>query len=407
MAKFARYLPEFGWQPTVVTVQPIVYLAQDESLSSDLARVRVIRTDSWDPQRLLMKFKRQNKPVAAQNTGSTNPGKLLQFINQKLFSFFLIPDSKVLWNPLLYKSITRLLHGEKFDVVLTSSPPHSTHLVGKKLAAKYGLKWVADFRDDWAGGHVVFEPTRIHRWVNHRLQKAVLAGADAVICASPGIRSTFLDKTVTTDKFHIITNGYDIADYPPASKSTDKHCFTLCYCGVISRFSDPASLFKALLLFKIKYPVSWKQLRIQFVGHDASGKLADMVHKNSLDDLVEIIGFKPHNQALQYVVNADALLLLATGNDRDTFIPGKIFEYFGAQKPILGISNVKDTSELLQKYSMARFLSIDKPEEIADALHDLMSTNLQILPGDLAFIEQFNRKTQTEKLANIFNGLKS
>mgnify|MGYP003809057241 CR=1 FL=1 len=405
MAKFAKYLPEFGWQPTVFTVQPIVYWAQDESLLNELDNVRIIRTDSWDPQRLLKKIRRHDKSVAS--LASVKPGQVMQFLNQKVLAFFLTPDSKILWNPVLYKSITNLLHEEHFDAILTTSPPHSTHLVGKKLASAFGLVWIADFRDDWAGGHVVYEPTPLHRWYNKRLQNAVISEADAVISASPGIKAAFLEsnRNCNAGKFHIITNGFDPADYPPITRKRNDNQFVLCYCGVISRFSDPSQLFMALLLLKEQYPASWKRLNMQFVGHDASGQLAELIRRNELGDKIETVGFMPHDRALQYVVNADALLLLATGNKQDTFIPGKTFEYFGAQKPVFGISNVKDTSELLQQYRMSMVVANDNPQTIAGALDKFMHINWQIQNTDLAFIEQFNRKTQTEQLTKILNGL--
>jgi len=403
-AKFAKYLPEFGWSPTVITVKPIAYWAQDLSLLTDLEDIRIIRTESNDPQRLLKKFK-TTKETAPECDTITKSNSLLQKLNKNVFSFFLVPDSKLLWNRYVFKAVERLREQEYFDALFTTSPPHSTHLVGKKIAKTFGMKWVADFRDDWAGGHVVYEPTPVQKWINKRKQKSVIQAADAVICVSHGVKAIFEKETDSGEKFNIITNGYDESDFskPKIKDNTDKYVF--CYCGVISKFSDPTGLFQALKIMKEKYSFTFAKLKFRFVGHDATGKMAGMVDSFGLGDIIDLIGFKPHSEALKYLINADALLLLATGKTTDTFIPGKAFEYLGAQKPVFCVSNVTDTNNLLGQYSMAHVIDPDNPEAIANHLNSFIEQKWTIQQRDIKFIQQFNRRNQTKQLTEILNRL--
>ena len=403
-AKFAKYLPEFGWSPTVITVKPIAYWAQDKSLLNDLEGLRVVRTGSFDPQRLLKKIN-DTKKTNTENISSTANNNFLQKLNQNVFSFFLVPDSKLLWNSHVCKTVERLLKQEDFDALFTTSPPHSTQLAGKKIAGKFGLKWVADFRDDWAGGHVVHEPTPVQKWVNRRMQRAVIKAADAVICASNGIKSGFKVDTNFTEKLFVITNGFDADDLsvPIVKKKNDQ--FVFCYCGVISKFSDSTALLRALEILRKKNPLTFNKMKFRFVGYDATGRFKEMVNAYGLGNTIELVGFKPHNEAMQFLVNSDFLLLLATGKKTDTFIPGKTFEYFGAQKHVFCISNVTDTNQLLAQYSMTHVTAPDSPETIANSLDDFINKKWTFQQHDKKFIRQFNRKNQTKFLAEILDRL--
>ena len=401
MAKFAKYLPEFGWQPTVVTVKDIYYWARDESLLDDLHDIRIIRTESLDPQRLLFRLKKKTTTPSDKVDGSGGrPSALMQFINQKLLAFFCVPDSKVLWNPLAWREIKRLLGRESFDAVISSGPPFSTHLLAARVSKKYGLKWVADFRDDWAGGHVVHEPTSLHRWLNHTYQQRVVRQADAIIAVSPGIGDDLVRNTPDAG-YHLITNGYDPDDYPVPS-ARDGY-FYIVYCGVISKFSEPEVLFKALQMLQHQRPDIYARLRVTFVGQDVTGKLVEYADQYGVGECIALTGFMPHDRALQYVVDADALLLIATGTPKDTFIPGKTFEYLGARKPVLCISNVADTSAMLRQYSAARIVEPNDPKGVYRALTDMVQSPVGPNENDHDFIEQFNRKQQTRKLGKILN----
>ncbi|MBN1562086.1 hypothetical protein JW998_17665 [candidate division KSB1 bacterium] len=394
VAKFVKYLPQFGWQPTVVTVKPIAYWATDESLMQDVKGARVIRTESFDPQRMMAHTGRAQLPAAARGWSA--------FMNQRVAPFFLLPDSKILWRPFAFKACRELVQKIKFDALLTTSPPHSVHLIGRAVAKKFKLAWVADFRDGWAGSHVVYEPTKWQARRHMAQQTRVVRDASAVVSVSPGIEAS-LKKSDQDGKYFLISNGFDADDLKLVRRENDK--YTLCYSGTINKFADPAPLLEALLLLKQHAPAAFKSLRLQFVGLDTLGNFADMVRRRGLHDSIEIIGHRDHADALTFVQNAHALLLIANARPIDTFIPGKTFEYIGAQKPIFAISTSLYTNQLLAPYNLARIVPSFQPDKICASLKEFLDTNWNLIKIDQEYVNQFERKYQTRQLAEILNSI--
>ncbi|MDZ7724388.1 MAG: glycosyltransferase family 4 protein [candidate division KSB1 bacterium] len=395
-AKFAKYLHEFGWQPTVLTVKPVAYFAQDQSLLNELAHVRIIRTESWDPQRLLARLGRQRDAAAGQSAG----GGIGRWINEKLLPFVLQPDSKRLWLAHACRTARKLLRSESFDAVYTTSPPHSVQLLGLELKKRFEIPWIADFRDAWAGGVVVHEPTKYQYQHNLRLQKQVLNAADAVLSVTPGLARD-LQPLAGDTPVQLLTNGFDPEDYPESRRSDDR--FVLCHCGSITKFSHPDVVLHACALMKEKYPDGSKTFRLQFVGYDALGDLEKRVERYGIHDMVDIVGYQPHTKALEYLVSADALLLIAQGRKQDRFIPGKVFEYIGAQKPILAVCNVDDTRNLLRQSKTAVVVQPQAPD-VAEAMQSLMRDKGSI-QAEPDFARQYERREQTRKLTQILERL--
>lgn len=394
VAKFVKYLPEFGWTPTVVTVKPIAYWATDRSLLLDVRDVRVLRTESLDPQRLLVRL---GKVSLRSQTGDRRVG-IGSFINAKLLPFFLMPDSKILWRPFVLKTVRNLLAREKFDALMTSSPPHSVHLIGRRIAKKYGLPWLADFRDGWAGSHIVHEPTRRQYTHNVKLQNKVVADADAVVSVSPGIDRSLKKLSRAPEKFYIVTNGFDPQDFQCALHKNAQ--YTLCYSGTINKFADPMPFLDALVVLRDETPHTLARLRVQFVGYDTLGTLNNAVKCRGLAEYVDIIGHKDHLESVKYLVSADALLLIAKARETDTFIPGKTFEYIGACKPIFAISNSRDTNALLSDYASAYITNSFDPHRICLGLQEFLRIKWNSRNINLS-LDQFNRRIQTKKLTEI------
>lgn len=402
VAKFVKYLPQFGWQPMVVTVLPIAYWALDDSLMKDVEAAEIFRTESWDPQRLLARLGRAQIATQTPRTG----GGLAAVINQKLLPRILLPDSKILWSFHALREIKRLTAGVKIDALMTTSPPHSVHLIGRRAARKHHLPWLADFRDGWAGSHIVHEPSdRLYRR-NLQLQAEVVQDADAVITCSPGIEESLSRSAGLKKKFFLITNGYDPQDFTSGAEvQRDPDVFTLCYSGTINKWANPEKFLQALAIVLKKQPRLVSTLRVVFVGLDTLGKLTDQVRHLDLSSVVRIEGHQPHASAVTFLRRADALLLLADARVTDTFIPGKTFEYIGARRPIFAVSNSKFTNDLLKNYRHARVVETDEPQQIAERLLLFLDENWALIPFDDSFINQFDRRRQTARLAEILNSI--
>ncbi len=398
IAKFVKYLPQFGWRPTVVTVKPIAYWALDESLLQDVADAKVVRTESLDPQRLMMRLGKSR----LQPASGARKGGVVSFVNQKISPYLLAPDSKILWRPFALRTVKRLVQKENFDALFTTSPPHSVHLIGKAIAGRYRLKWLADFRDGWAGSHVVHEPGRRSFERNLRLQQKVVQAADAVIAVSPGVKDSLLVSSSASQKFHLLTNGFDPDDFNEKKRRSDR--FVLVYSGTINKFADPGPFLDALQLLKERRPSLYQKLRVQFVGYDTLGSFAEMTTDRNLEN-VQVVGHKTHAESVNYLIHADALLLIAKARRSDTFIPGKTFEYIGAQKPVFAISNSKQTNDLLSKYPLATIVNSFNSEHIYNRLGEFLARDSHSIKIDEHFVRQFDRRVQTEQLAEILNSI--
>jgi glycosyltransferase involved in cell wall biosynthesis len=404
IAKFAQYLPQFGWQPTVVTVKQIAYWSTDETLLQNLRHVAIHRTGSLDPQRMLYKIQRGKKSKSRPLSGAAT-GRLHLVFN-KILSFFLLPDSKILWKFHALQKVEDLFKVENFQAVLTTSPPHSVHLLGKAIAERYPIKWVADFRDGWAGGVVVHEPTFFHRFMNRKMQDAVVRRADALIAVSEGIRNT-LEQSATANaaKCVLIPNGYDKSDFPARNRKLQNDIIVMCHSGTITKFSNPDLFLQSVKILLDKQPQWREKLKLHFVGFDATGRFRKQIDDNALNGVVEYFGYRSHGVALQFLMNADMLLLIAIGRNGDAFIPGKTLEYLGSQKPIFCITNIRDTQELLERAS-SLIVSSDSPAEIvAEKLLSMLDGKIGDKAVQPEFLDQFDRRNQTRQLAEILDRL--
>jgi len=399
--KFARYLPQFGWQPIVLTVKPIAYWAQDPSLLAKVSDIRVVRTGSFDPQRLLFLAGRHG---AGTRTQAGERMRLMGFINDKILPLLLVPDSKILWRCHAVHSASSLLRMEKFDAIVSTGPPHSAHLIGRTLARRFELPWVADFRDAWSGGVVMHEPTHCHRRWQTWLQSKVLRSADAIVTVSEGIQKELQQSEPLAGPFQLIPNGFDESDYPPRSKGGPRDRFVFCHCGSISRYSQPRPLLQALTALVKQDPAWTRRIHFNFVGYDATASFASEVRACGLEEMITVAGYRPHREALQYLVDADALLLIALGEADDPFIPGKTYEYLGAKKPVIAITNVRDTIERLQSF---HWISLCSPEKIDDIGLQIIRLARGRKPRSIdgRLLTPFSRVNQTGVLARILDDL--
>ena len=397
-AKFAKYLSSFGWKPTVITVHPIVYWAHDPGLLAELQDVDIIRSESLDPQRILAKYRRteQLSPNSLREKSS-----LRNWVLEQVAPYFFVPDSKIFWRRHALQSVQTLLENESFDALYTTSPPHSVHLIGRTIAQQYGLDWVADFRDAWAQGVVVHEPTFFHRWLHRSLQRSVLQSADAIVAVSDGISGQLDGKGEFGKKMHIIPNGFDPADFPQSV--TEDARFTFCHSGSITAFSEPTPVLRAMQMIKQEHPHVFSRLRVVYIGLDTTGKFPQQVAEMGLADKIIHYGYQSHHHALQQVMSSQALILVALGKTEDHFIPGKTFEYLGSGKPIVAITNVRDTVHLLQKSGAAHVCHPEDIGALATAMLDLVHGRRSWFRPQREYIARFDRRRQTEQLAGILN----
>ncbi|MCC7430163.1 glycosyltransferase family 4 protein [bacterium] len=391
ITKFCKFLPAFGWQPTVITVKPTAYYGFDETLSGEIKQTKIHRTESLDPLRLAYFLNKTKK--AQQQTSDKN-----SFVS-KLFSLFL-PDNKILWVPFAIKKAKKLLETETFDAVFTTSPPHSVHFAGLYVKKNFGITWIADFRDDWVGGHLDFQKNKFMNSISKRMEQKILKNADAIISVTETTTQNFQAKlNRNSEKFFTITNGFDLEDFVFEQNFEPQKKFTITYTGSISKFADPIKILEALKILASK--VGKDKILIKFIGTFTNSNFEEMISTYEKYFEIQKIGYLPHKEAIFETAKTDILLLLAESN-LTGMIPGKLFEYLAYRKPILGVLPKSDSFVILSKVSNAKLCEPHEESEILANIellyNDWKNNSLDKNSSDFSV---FERKNLTARLVEI------
>lgn len=367
--KFSKYLPQFGYEPVVITVNPenAAYPVIDNSFDKDVAkRIRVIKTESKEIFKFYKNLYGSKKlPYAGfTNKDSNTPKqKFARFIRGNFF----IPDPRKGWNKYAFRSASELLSKEKdFDCIITTGPPQSTHLIGLELRKQFNIPWIADFRDPWTDIYYFHQlyPTWPAMWLNLSLERKVFQGADMITTASSSFRKQFLKKQgVPEEKIIVLTNGYDGEDFmelpsPEKGKCIITHVGTLTDLGAIESFIR-------VLEKKLK---AQPEVNLRFVGSVTDNIRARL--DRIPGERVEFIPPVNHRRAIEYMAQSHILLLVVPDhNSGHGILPAKIFEYLATGNPILGIGPTDgDSSSILKETEQGVMVDYKDSEGFTKAL---------------------------------------
>ncbi|WP_228350327.1 glycosyltransferase [Rhodocaloribacter litoris] len=400
VAKFVKYLPEHGWRPTVLTAAPGGYFAYDASLLADVeaAGTEVVRTASWDPTRLFGR----GRTVAL-------PAERARRWWAGLSQFAFIPDNKVGWWPHAGRAGRRLLRAGTFDAIFSSAPPYTAHLVAVHLARWSGLPLITDFRDDWVGNPRHVYPTPLHRALHRRLEHRVLRASRHATTINTYIRDALLARNTRpgfTPSVTVLPQGFDPADFDVPPVPRDGTRMRLVYSGIFYDAQTPDAFLQALALLLARRPGVRPHVEAVFVGlvPGASRALATAL---GLDDLVHYTGYLPHREAVRHLRAADVLwMTVGRRPGAEGISTSKLYEYFGAQKPILALVPEGAVREALAPYGAAVVTGPDDVEAVADALEGLYERwRAGSLPApDRAYVRRFDRRRLAGELAALLGG---
>ncbi len=360
--KFSKYLPDFGWQPVVYTPENPEQLARDESLLADVpACAEIIKTRILEPYgvyRRLTGGKGEVNPVNAQKKNWK------QRLSLWVRGNFFVPDPRVSWVRPSLRFLKKYLAEHPVDAVVTTGPPHSVHLIGRGLKRALGLHWIADFRDPWTEmfyyKHLGLGPAADRR--HRRLEQSVLDEADTVVSVSPPVAADFQAKTKTP--VVLITNGFDESDFPAeaggsgsaaaepftrvgsgaseaqpdsGAAATAVPPFRLVHTGLFASDGNPLNLWDALARRCEADPAFRGRLEIRLAGK-VDAAVTEAIRARGLGPNLVDLGYLPHDETVREQRAADILLLpLRREPEYAKVLPGKIFEYLAARRPVLGI----------------------------------------------------------------------
>jgi len=384
--KFVKYLPEFGWQPTILTTSAPGTLS-DASIASDVSpQTSVVRVRGVVPPHYL-------------------PWRFRHWLKQWL----LVVDQEIGWLPFAVRRGIKLLRQQNCQAIFSTSRPYTDHLVAMRLKRATSLPWIADFRDPWVGNLYAGFATPLHRAICARLESSIAHLADRVLVVSEPMRQQFLARypDLPSSRFLTLPNGFDPVDFRNARLAERDARFTLVYTGTFYGKRQSAHPFlSALRQVLDRNLIARNHLCVRLVGntgHEAMGLVAQW----GLGDVVEFTGYLPHAEVIGQQLCADALLLIiGAGVGSEIVLTGKIFEYLAAGKPILALIPPGAAADLLTEAQVGHIASPDDPDAVAVALTEIYTDweeGLTSTPPNPAVVSRYDRRRQVGELADILN----
>lgn len=399
--KFTQYLPEFGYRPVILTT------GRYGGLPDDAAR-QIYRAN--DLVHALFSFVRRPKVAAVPQTEQYRVATIPnQSFLGRVRDAIMIPDTKLGWFLPAVRRGLQVIAVEHPSIIFSSSPPETVHLVAGCLSRRAGLPWVADLRDGWArhSPNRALRERPLRQALELRLERGMMTQATAVVTTTPTITADLQERYPNKQAVITITNGFDRTDFAGVTRHrTDDGAFRLVYAGAFSlsspdRTAEP--FFAAIAALMEADPAT--RLRVQIIG-PLTAEERDLWEKYGLTQVVTLVPPVPRNQVYQYLVDADALLLVQ-GRSTPGLIPSKLFDYIGAGRPILALTEGNVAEEIIRQYHLGKIAPPDDPKAIAAALDDLMSRQLAgaTWPGFAAAQARFERRALTGELAALFDRL--
>jgi len=421
--RFCKYLPRFGWQPIVLTIKDYPYHRKDYSLLKQLSKdIKVYRTSTIDP---IMRYrsKRASLENSNLNTIGKNPNEkstkkprlgkpiLLKRLKSLVVEILTFPDRNVLWLPFAVFEGIKVILKERPDVVYTSSPPHSSQLIGLLLSKLFKKPWVADFRDPWVD-NVYFEQSSASylKTINY-LESLVINNSTNTLLNTNSNRNRILQRYSYLDhrKFHTLTNGFD-ADDAEGLIPANNEKFTITFLGTIYPYFKTGLFLEGLKIWlkDNKKNNITNTFQVLFLGGKNYPKLQKVVKEQELFSVVKFIDFLPKKKAMKICMKSHLLLLMLGFNKAsERIIPLKLFDYLLCKKPILAIAPEGEVAELIRKTRIGYVISDEKPEFIAQIINTeyrkFINKEEFVNSPDYNEIEKYDSIRLSNKLSAIFD----
>ncbi|HEV8585520.1 MAG TPA: glycosyltransferase [Methylomirabilota bacterium] len=414
--KFAKYLPEFGWRAHVLTVARGAARGAATTETADVERTAV-----WPgPRDLYQALRaRRARPAGAaapamdasdrpfEDKDAAAPGAAAM-LKRAALSLLWWPDEVSGWWPPAVLAGRRLLRRHRFDALITTGPPHTAHLVGLALA-RPGLPWIADLRDPWAGnpGKPRIIRSALSDALDRRGERAVLARASAIVVGTERFRAELARRHPDlAGRLHLIPAGVDAADFDGIPRVPPEK-FTVAHIGELYYRRSPEPLFAGLGALVREHAVPREEVEVLLAGMCRDGiDAAALARRHGIDDLLRLRGQVPRRQALELMMSAGALVLLAQAQPLQ--VPAKAFEYVAAGAPIIAVTGDGATSDLIGETGAGWVVAPDDVRGMRAALLGAYGEWRRRRAGEPAACPEtarrFDRRQLTGRLAALLDG---
>lgn len=401
--KFAKYLPQYGWQPVILTVDPryASYPQRDESLAGEVSPGCLVYTTRSFELYDLYKWITGKKQVPFGGFADSSHESPLQRLSKFLRGNFLLPDPRRGWNRYAYRRAVELIREHQIDTVITTSPPHSTQLIGLKLKQRLPIRWMADLRDPWTDIYYYhqFKHTSLALAYDRACERRVVEEADQLITVSEDVKRLFQAKTYQQvhHKIAVIPNGYDTEDFTDRQVPRETRR-VITYTGTISEAYDIDALVEAMGALEAGLK---QRLLLRFVGNLPASVDAKF-RRSGLD--MELTGYVSHSQSVEYLLRSDVLLLVIPRvKNNGGILTGKFFEYLASRRPIMAIGPTDgDLAAIMDETRCGRLFAYDDAPGMGRFLSQALNGEAPTLtPGEAA--RAYSREQLTAKIVQLLN----
>lgn len=403
--KFAKYLPQYGWEPYVLSVRSSQAEPYDAGLLKELpGTVSVVRTGHLDPAAV-----RRGLLLGWQILWRARLRRLADHLQPyKVMPWFMVPDDKIGWLLPAYRVGRKTIADHQISAVFTTSLPATTHLVGLMLKRATGLPWVADFRDEWTQNPFMTYPTQLHRRFNQYLEQQVLQEADSVVATTDPMTAGLasLVPHAQAGKFATLMNGYDEDDFAAVrmQPGPSDERFEIAYVGMLYGPRTARHLIAALSALIEEGVFDRSKVRLRIVGKAWTNELDTLAGVN----WIELVSHVSHERALE-IMHESHLLVLLVNPESGPAVPAKLFEYMATRRPVLALAPENAVAaQIIQKAGAGMVVPPENTEVIRSALLEFYLLHIQKQSWPLPSLEtvrQYDRKQQTTKLAGLLDSL--
>ena len=406
--KMVKYMRGFGWEPVVYTPENPERPSVDYSLLKDIPDgIEIIKTPIWEPYQLYKKFigSKPDEKISAGFLTERKKPKLAEKISVWIRGNFFIPDARKFWVKPSVRFLSSYLKSNKADAIISTGTPHSMHLIALALKKKFNIPWIADLRDPWTNIDF-YKHLMLTKWADAKQKKRerqVLQTADRVVTVSWHWAKELGE--ISGRNVDVVTNGYDEDDFKNIQSIFSAKEFCIHHIGEINRDRNPVKFWEAVSELINEREDFKSDLKIRLIGkNDVSVSESISVYK--LDSYTEKIPHVPHDNVIHYLLGAN-LLLLPLNNTPNImgFVPGKLFEYLAARKPVMAITREDgDSARIVNETGSGIACDFEAKEKIKQALlfyYEKFKKGEQTIQG--GEIKMYSRKGCCEKYTAILN----
>ncbi|MDU8886177.1 glycosyltransferase [Yeosuana sp. MJ-SS3] len=400
--KFVKYLPEFGVEPIVYVPENPNYPILDKSLLSDVPNsITILKQPIKEPYKFANVFSKKrsqsiSKGIIKENDNQSILEKMMLYIRGNFF----IPDARKSWIKPSVNYLIKYIIDKKVDLIITTGPPHSLHLIGLQLKKQLGVKWIADFRDPWTtiGYHKKLKLTKRAQLKHQELEHDVLNSANQIIVTSPSTKKEFEQKT--NSPIEVITNGYDCVSINKLELDTK---FTLSHIGSLLSGRNPKILWQVLKELIEENQEFKNSFQLNLVG-SISEDVLNSIEKYISTNYINKVGYISHNESIKYQKKSQLLILIEIDSEETKcIVPGKLFEYMVSNRPIIAIGpNSSDVEYILKETNTGHYFNYSDYDLIKETIlsHFIAFQNGELKSHAIG-LQKYSRRELTKTLAKL------